>query len=206
MVKTATKRKETYHHGDLRAQLVKTISSLVERDGPENFSISEACRAAGVSTAAPYRHFTGKSDMLVAVAFDGMARLRDQTVEALEQGERGTFESLSRIGQTYVAFAIAEPGVFRLIFSLTEEHDKDLPLMELGDAILGLVKEEISLVIGRSEPDEEISRLAFTLWTMVHGAAFLAIDKKVDKMKYTMDLDDIIATSTEKLISPHATG
>lgn len=63
----ATLRKaDTCHHGDLRAGLIETVRQLVEEKGPDRFSVSDACRLAGVSTAAPYRHFSDKEDMLLA--------------------------------------------------------------------------------------------------------------------------------------------
>ncbi|MEM6374564.1 MAG: helix-turn-helix domain-containing protein, partial [Pseudomonadota bacterium] len=65
-------KRTNYHHGDLRADLVEATRRLVEEKGPDRFSVSDACRAAGVSTAAPYRHFEDRDEMLLAVCAEGM--------------------------------------------------------------------------------------------------------------------------------------
>ena len=61
-------RRSSYHHGDLRAQLIAAVRELVETQGPDGFSVSEAARSAGVSSAAPYKHFKDRSELLHAVA------------------------------------------------------------------------------------------------------------------------------------------
>ena len=64
--------KAGYHHGDLRSQLLNAVRQLVEEKGSENFSIAEAARKAGVSSAAPYRHFSDKPEILKAVVLQAM--------------------------------------------------------------------------------------------------------------------------------------
>jgi len=83
-IETHIRRKTRYHHGDLRAQLIEATRQIVEEAGPDHFSVSQACRVAGVSTAAPYRHFRDREEMLSAVTLDGMARHYTQMVAALE--------------------------------------------------------------------------------------------------------------------------
>ena len=77
-------KKSRYHHGDLRAGLIEATRRLVEEKGPDGFSVSDACRLAGVSTAAPYKHFKDKNEMLVAMVMEGMVRHRDNMLAALE--------------------------------------------------------------------------------------------------------------------------
>ena len=60
--------KTRYHHGDLRQQLITATRALVEEKGPDGFSVSEACRAAGVSTAAPYKHFQDRTEITDGVS------------------------------------------------------------------------------------------------------------------------------------------
>ena len=72
----------SYHHGDLRAQLISAVSDLVETHGPDGFSVAEAARRAGVSSAAPYKHFKDRPEILRAVASEGMDRLREAMAAA----------------------------------------------------------------------------------------------------------------------------
>ncbi|MCZ8150668.1 MAG: helix-turn-helix domain containing protein, partial [Roseomonas sp.] len=75
-------KKGRYHHGDLRAGLIEAASRLVEERGPERLTMSDASRAAGVSTAAPYRYFAERDELLNAVALEGMERQH----EAMQAG------------------------------------------------------------------------------------------------------------------------
>ena len=79
-----TALRSSYHHGDLRAQLIAAVRDLVEAHGPDGFSVAEAARRAGVSSAAPYKHFKDRPELLRAVAGEGMDRLRAAMEAALE--------------------------------------------------------------------------------------------------------------------------
>ncbi|WP_068115177.1 TetR/AcrR family transcriptional regulator [Tropicimonas marinistellae] len=171
-------RKERYHHGDLRAQLVEATRQLVEEVGPDHFSVSEACRRAGVSTAAPYRHFKTKDDMLAAVLADGMQRHFNAMRASVEDYEPATLDRIRALGRTYVGFAQREPGVFRLIFGSKGELDETKSEIVSELRPLEVVEREVAAILKREEIDEDVVRRAFLLWTFVHGLSFLLIDKK----------------------------
>lgn len=173
-----TTPRSSYHHGDLRAQLIAAVAELVETHGPDGFSVAEAARRAGVSSAAPYKHFKDRPELLRAVASAGMDRLRDAMETAAARHRAGSHESVAAIGQAYVDFARAGPGVFRLVFGLTEGHDGDPHLEGKGAACFGVVLRAVAAVLERS-PDDPIVRIrAYALWTFVHGHSFLTIDRK----------------------------
>jgi hypothetical protein len=65
--------KKNYHHGHLKEQLLDAVRQLIEEQGPDSFSIAEACRRAGVSTAAPYKHFRDRDEILHGVVLAGDA-------------------------------------------------------------------------------------------------------------------------------------
>jgi len=200
--RAAIRKKGAYHHGDLRAQLVEATRALVETKGPDKFSVSEACRRAGVSTAAPYRHFETKTDMLIAVAIDGMDRQRMQMEAEVARHPRGTLESIAALGRLYIEFAQKEEGVFRLSFGLTKDHEERDDMIVCGKACFGVVVEEVRRYLARPEIDEEVMERAFSLWTMVHGMAFLLIDQKLGVMQMHLDFDRIIRENTLRLLGP----
>lgn len=171
-------KKDRYHHGDLRAQLVEATRQLVEEVGPDHFSVSEACRRAGVSTAAPYRHFKTKDDMLAAVLADGMQRHFGEMRACVEEYEPATLDRIRALGRTYVGFAQREPGVFRLIFGSRSELDETKAALVGDMRPLEVVEKEVAAILKRDEIDEDVIRRAFLLWTFVHGLSFLLIDKK----------------------------
>ena len=179
--------KTSYHHGDLKAQLVEAVRQLVEEKGPDGFSVSEASRRAGVSTAAPYKHFRDKSEILKAVIIDGMERLEQHMVEAAEALPQGSLARIDAIGQSYIDFARAEPGVFRLVFGLAEDHDEDPDLMARGQSCFEVILAEVAAYLGVQPDDPVVFQRTYMLWTFVHGHSFLVIDGKTAKKGQVVD-------------------
>lgn len=184
-----------YHHGDLRAHLIETVRELVELHGPEGFSVAEAARRAGVSSAAPYKHFKDRPEILRGVAAAAMERLR----LAMEQGAAahpvGSLEAVAAVGLAYVTFAKSEPGVFRLVFGLNEGHEEDSELAGHGDACFGSVVRVTAERLKLDPAHHDVRRCAYLLWSFVHGHSFLTIDGKItakchveDDWAYLMDV------------------
>ncbi|MEY4982631.1 MAG: hypothetical protein RIR62_897 [Pseudomonadota bacterium] len=173
-----TAPRSSYHHGDLRAQLIRAVRDLVETHGPDGFSVAEAARRAGVSSAAPYKHFRDRPELLRAVASEGMDRLRDAMQAAADRHPAGSFESIAAIGQAYADFARTGPGVFRLVFGLTEGHEDDPELEEKGLRCFSVVLQAVAAVLGKPAEDAGVRTRAYALWTCVHGHCFLTIDRK----------------------------
>ena len=197
-------KRESYHHGDLRAQLIEATRILVEEKGPDHFSVSEACRRAGVSTAAPYKHFRDKGQMLRAVALAGMHRQRDQMILELEKYPPGTLGRIVALGRVYVRFAVTEPGVFRLMFGLSEDHNEDQDLIETGDNTFAVVQGEVACCRGSAEVGEPERYLAFLLWSFVHGLAFLTIDGKLTDKKLPVDLEPVLEDIARRVVGEPA--
>lgn len=177
---TKTLARAHYHHGDLRAHLIETVRVLVEEKGADGFSISEAARRAGVSSAAPYKHFNDRSEIVREVALAGIDRMRDQMQMAADTAPAGHLTRITALGITYANFARTEPGVFRLMFGLTKGHDEDPEIKARGEACSDIVKREVRAVLPDGTPQEVIDQRALMLHMFVHGHAFLEIDGKHD--------------------------
>jgi AcrR family transcriptional regulator len=173
-----TAPRSSYHHGDLRAQLIAAVRDLVESHGPDGFSVAEAARRAGVSSAAPYKHFRDRPELLRAVAAEGMDRLRAAMEAACQRHPAGSVSSIAAIGQAYVDFARGGPGVFRLVFGLTGGHEDDPHLQAMGVACFGVVLRAVAAVLDAPPDDPAVRQRAYMLWTCVHGHSFLTIDNK----------------------------
>jgi AcrR family transcriptional regulator len=104
-----------YHHGDLRAALVRAAAAEIERGGYENLSLRELAESLGVSRAAPYRHFTDRRALLAAVAADGFERLTAAYRKATSSGKTPRAR-LAAAGRGYLKFAAERPQTFRLMF------------------------------------------------------------------------------------------
>lgn len=185
-------KRDSYHHGDLRSQLIDATRALVEEKGPDHFSVSEACRRAGVSSAAPYKHFQDKEEMLRAVALGGMQRQRSDLIEEIEKYEIGSVDRIIAMGRVYIRFAMTEPGVFRLMFGLSEDHGAHSELVETGNSTFAVVQQEVARYRGSETVNASDEHQAFLLWSFVHGLSFLTIDGKLAEKNVDVDLEAVL--------------
>lgn len=197
---TIRQKRASYHHGDLRTQLIEAARELVEEKGPDGFSVSEACRRAGVSTAAPYKHFKDKTEMLREVAAAGMIRQSEQMMSELAPHPEGSLARVVALGRVYIRFATTEPGVFRLMFTWSGETDDDTKLYALGDQKFSVVQMEVAKCHGRSDITSEDRQKAFMLWSFVHGLSFLSIDGKLSDGKMPTDLETLLLDIARRVV------
>jgi AcrR family transcriptional regulator len=192
-----------YHHGDLKAQLVEATRALVEEHGPDRFSVAQACRLAGVSTAAPYRHFETRQDMLDAVSEDGLRRMHTRLIAAAKGHAPGSDEAVTALGEAYVAFALAEPGVYRLTFSMTAEDDPErvAKMKDMGHACFGAVLDQVAHRYALPPDNPRVLETGLQLWTMVHGLSFLLIDGKLGVMELPVDISGMLARASAALLN-----
>lgn len=192
--------KKAYHHGDLRAALIEATRQLVEEKGPDSFSVSEACRRAGVSTAAPYKHFKDKTEMLVATVLEGMDRHRDKMLAALEGVPEGSPERITAIGMEYIAFALNEPGIFRLKFGGFTDRIADPRLEEGGQQSFGILLAEVAKCLVEPGNTDEVRRRGFLLWSFVHGLSFILHDKGLAEKGEEFDLHTLLEDVSERML------
>jgi AcrR family transcriptional regulator len=198
---TTVTPKTGYHHGDLRAQLIAAVRDLVETHGPDGFSVAEAARRAGVSSAAPYKHFKDRPEILRGVVSEAMDRLRLAMEEAAAAHPKGSLEAVAAIGLAYVDFARAEPGVFRLVFSLTEGHENAPDLQIKGKGCFGVVVQAAAACLALPPDDPQVQRRAYMLWSFVHGHSFLHIDMKTKVTTARIDDWDYLITISRAILA-----
>ncbi len=191
-------QKTGYHHGDLREQLIAATRGLVEAKGPDGFSVSEACRAAGVSTAAPYKHFADRSEMLRAVALQGYRELTHAIAAAGQGKPPGSIETIAAMGTAYVTFAEAHPETFKMMFAFKGSTPE---MEEAGMACYGTVLAQVARWSGRDEVDDRVMSLGFPLWTFVHGLSFLRIDGKAQPPKFQGEVAEVVLDATRRLLA-----
>src|SRR6201987_3714467 len=94
-----------YHHGNLKEALLRAALELIAQKGPAGFTFAEAARWAGVSPAAPYRHFRDRDELLASVALRGFGLFEAALAQAWDDGRPAAFTAFDRLGQTYLEFA-----------------------------------------------------------------------------------------------------
>ncbi len=194
--------KARYHHGELREALIGATRKLVEERGAENFTLADACRVAGVTTAAPYRHFRGKQEILEEIASRGFDGLRKRSMAAAAEKGEGTLEAIVAMGQAYVAFASEETAVFRLMFGQQPSLKRADRVHATGEDCFANVIDQVALYCKRSKVRGDPQLIALKLWTFVHGAASLLIDGDYEGVAPQIDVDALIAAAAPGLLAP----
>ena len=110
------KRMPGQHHGDLRNVLLSAALELVAESGPRGFSVAEAARRAGVSSAAPYKHFADRDALLAALAVQGYAEQERRFAAALSEAPADVVDRLVAVARAYVSFAAQERALFDVVF------------------------------------------------------------------------------------------
>jgi AcrR family transcriptional regulator len=194
--------KARYHHGELREALIGATRQLVEERGAENFTLADACRVAGVTTAAPYRHFRGKQEILEEIASRGFDDMRKRAMAAVAEKGEGTLEAIVAMGRAYVAFAAEETAVFRLMFGQQPALKRADRVHDTGEDCFTHVIDQVALYCKRNKVRGDPQEIALRLWTFVHGAASLLIDGDYEGVAPQIDVDGLIAAAAPGLLAP----
>ena len=198
----ASGKRARYHHGDLAHALLGAVRQLVERDGADRMSVSKACRMAGVSTAAPYKHFADRNDILRSLCDIGFDELRE-AMQAARDGVPEPGEArVAEIGKSYVAFAAANPGLFRVMFGMKRElsdpDDADHALE--AKACFQVVIADVAEAAGLEPGSEPAMRLSIMLWTFVHGVSTLLIDGDYEVTEVPVNTDALVEAAARGLL------
>jgi len=165
--------KSAYHHGDLRAALLDAALEVLEEDGATALSLRAVARRAGVSPAAPYRHYADREALVSAVAAIGYRELAERLGAA--HPAPSTPDQLADVAVAYVRFALDRPALFRIMFG--EPCDRDNDERVAATAAVTLYLREI---VARCFPGADPEALAPAIWALVHGLAFLFLDGKLE--------------------------
>jgi AcrR family transcriptional regulator len=162
-------RSRPYHHGDLRNALRKAAHEILEEEGSAALSLRAVARKAGVSHAAPYRHFPSHAALLAELAQDGFAELRN-VIAAAASAPGLQEDRIARIGGAYMRFVARRPALVRLMYG-PQLPDRDA-FPELGN-----VCESVGAEIGTALDDPA---LGLAVWAAIHGLAMLILENVVD--------------------------
>lgn len=218
MVANSAVAARAYHHGDLRAALIEEGLRLLEAVEPAGLSLREIARNVGVSATAVYRHFPDKDALLAALAEHGLELLaqRQRAVLARSRGNSG----FAALGRAYVRFALAHPGLYRLMFT---HHDRGDPAGSDGPNDLrakssagsaagsgsepgsgpdagaaaasaaGLLREQVARALGAAATEQKIAVTAIRAWALVHGLSMLILDRQVSRDAGVAMIDAVIS-------------
>ena len=147
-----------YHHGNLKEALVRAALELIAQKGPAGFTFAEAARWAGVSPAAPYRHFRDRDELLASVAQRGFEQFAAALSRAWDDGRPDPFKAFERFGKAYLEFARTEPALYSAMFEAGIPLDTSPELVQAGDDAFGVLRRATDALIARRCPPRAPSR------------------------------------------------
>jgi AcrR family transcriptional regulator len=164
-----------YHHGNLKEALIQAALDLIAQKGPGGFTFAEAARSAGVSPAAPYRHFRDRDDLLIDVARRGFEQFTLALARAWDDGRPEPMFAFERVGRAYLDFARSEPAYYSAMFEAGIPHDASPELREAGEAAFAVLRAAAEKLIARLPPGRRPPALmmALHIWSLSHGIASL---------------------------------
>ena len=164
-----------YHHGNLKEALIRAALELIAKKGPAGFTFAEAARWAGVSPAAPYRHFRDRDELLADVARRGFDQFEMVLARAWDGGRPTAFTAFDRLGKAYLHFARTEPAYYSAMFEAGIPLETNPALRDAGDrafAVLrGATEQLIAALPAPSRPP--VMMMALHIWALSHGIASL---------------------------------
>lgn len=176
-----TNKSDGYHHGDLKATLLDCALRLIKSKGPESLSLRELAREAGVSQAAPYRHFKDKKELIAALIEQGFEKKYQYMKDAIE-GSRGNYEEMYyACGLAYFRMGLKHTQHFKIMTSSEVNPSPDYPsLLQAASKTFILLREMIQFcqkkgVVGAGDASQK----AMNCWCVVHGFTALYVEGRL---------------------------
>jgi AcrR family transcriptional regulator len=173
---------KTYHHGDLRNALLKAAREVLEERGPSFLGLREVSRRVGVSAPSAYHHFPSRDALALGLAEQGALEMAKTMMVKPGEGN----DTLLPYGEAYVAFARANPALYRLMFG------EGFPAVsQYSDAVRELRQRSYDIMKSSLEkrlPEAAVPIAGLFLWALVHGLGLLLIDGQLENNESPKDL------------------
>ncbi|GAB5449990.1 MAG: TetR/AcrR family transcriptional regulator [Halioglobus sp.] len=199
-----------YHHGNLRNALIIAAAELIEETGADHFAMVDAARRAGVSTAAPYRHFRDREDLLFSVAQLGFYALDAELERIRDQRERGSIDTLIAMGQSYIRCVTSMPAFFTLMWGeqgmVLEAGNEQEQLEERARGFWMLV-DQVAAWCERERVNEPAAlEISMNLWSICMGLCHLHFNRQIERFAPGLNAYDMLSSSARAYLGGLAAG
>src|ERR1700734_2426397 len=184
-----------YHHGNLKEALLQAALDLIAKKGAAGFTFADAARIAGVSPAAPYRHFRDRDELLSNIAQRGFEQFESALSEAWNDGRPDTVSAFERVGKAYLAFAREAPAYYSAMFESGLPVDVSPALMAAGErafAVIRAAAERLAALAPPGTPRPPALMMALHIWSMSHGVASLFARGDAARRKLPMSAEELL--------------
>jgi AcrR family transcriptional regulator len=183
-----------YHHGNLREALIEAALALIPENGPLGFTFAEAARRAGVSPAAPYRHFRDRDQLLADIAQQGFGHFETALTAAWNQGAPDPTSAFCNLGKAYLDFARTQPGYYAAMFEAGIALDTTPELREVSDRAFGILRKAAEVATAGLPEGKRPPALmvALQVWSLSHGIASLFGRRNTPGRTMPMSPEDLL--------------
>ncbi len=184
-----------YHHGNLKEALLQAALGLIAEKGAAGFTFADAARMAGVSPAAPYRHFRDRDELLSSIAQRGFEQFESALSQAWDDGRPDTVSAFERVGKAYLAFAREEPAFYSAMFESGLSVDVNPALQAAAErafAVIRAAAERLAALAPPTVPRPPALMMALHIWSMSHGVASLFARGDTARRKLPMSAEELL--------------
>ncbi len=183
-----------YHHGNLREALIRAALDLIAKHGPAGFTFADAARWAGVSSAAPYRHYRDREALLADVARRGFELITERLERAWDDGRPEPCAAFENVGRAYLAFAREEAAYYSAMFEAGVAIDAEPELRAAADRAFAVLRRASEAVVARLPADRRPPALMMSLhvWALSHGIAALFGRADAGRRKLPMTPEELL--------------
>ena len=184
-----------YHHGNLKEALLQAALGLIAEKGAGGFTFADAARMAGVSPAAPYRHFRDRDELLSSIAQRGFEQFEAALSQAWDDGRPETVTAFERVGKAYLAFAREKPAFYSAMFESGLALDVSVSLQasaERAFAVIRAAAERLAALAPQGSPRPPALMMALHIWSMSHGVASLFARGDAARRKLPMSAEELL--------------
>jgi AcrR family transcriptional regulator len=195
----------SYHHGDLKAALLDAAIKLLKKHSPNEISLRELARIAGVSQAAPYRHFRDKDDLLAELARQGFDMISQFMRETILRCKDDALKMFYECGLAYFRMGLNHPQHFKLMFNSEVKASDKYPALQIAASqTLAIIRDMVVYcqrhkVFGEGDP----LHIAFHCWSVVNGFTSLYADGRLEYVGVTAENAE---KALKTLMSQHLIG
>lgn len=186
--------RRSYHHGNLREALIRAALDLIGQKGPAGFTFADAARMAGVSSAAPYRHYRDRDALIADVAHRGFEQFEAALQQAWNGGRPEPFKAFENIGRAFLAFARREPAYYAAMFEAGVALDSTPELRQAADsafAVLRAASETLCAPLPRENRPPALM-MSLHVWALSHGIASLFARADAGRQALPMSPEELL--------------
>jgi AcrR family transcriptional regulator len=184
-----------YHHGNLKEALLQAALGLIAEKGAAGFTFADAARMAGVSPAAPYRHFRDRDELLSNIAQRGFEQFEQALSQAWDDGRPDTVSAFERVGKAYLAFAREEPAFYSAMFESGLSVEVNPALQAAAERAFAMIRaaaERLAALAPPTVPRPPALMMALHIWSMSHGVASLFARGDAARRKLPMSAEELL--------------